>query len=136
MTPAELIAEHNKIGDFLKAESKRFQEFCKPHNERLQAIESELHQMLLDMNGGDITKKASLSTDAGTAYLSTIVSPKVTDKEKYLDWVLDNWDERGAMLQIGAPQKDAVRGYQDDNDGRLPPFVESTSITRVNIRRS
>lgn len=136
MTPAELIAEHNKIGDFIKAESKRFAEFCKPHNERLQAIESELHQMLLDMNGGDITKKASLSTDAGTAYLSTIVSPKVTDKEKYLDWVLEDWDRRGAMLQIGAPQKDAVREYQDDNDGRLPPFVESTSITRVNIRRS
>lgn len=135
MTPADLIAEHNKIEDFLKAESKRFVEFCKPHQVRLQEIESELHQTLLTLAGGD-TKRASIATDPGTAYLSTITSYKASDKEKYLDWCLENWNKYGAMLQIAAPQKDAVREYQDENDGRLPPFVESSSIVKVNIRRS
>jgi hypothetical protein len=135
--PAELIAEHNKIDDWLKAESKRFMEHCAPAKTRMEEIEQALHTMLLDLNAGNAEgKKASFSTDAGTAYLSTIVTPKVTDKEKYLDWCLDNWPKYGAMLQVGAPQKATLQEYQDENDGKLPPFVETSSFIRVNIRRT
>lgn len=136
-TPSELIAEHNRLDDYLTAEAKRFTEFCKPTRERLAAIEAELQTQLLALNEGKPeSKRASISTDAGTAYLSTIMTPKTTEKESYLDWVLDNYDKWGAMLQIGAPQKDALREYMDANDGKTPPFVTVDYFTRCNIRRS
>lgn len=136
-TPDVLIAEHNKIEDFLKTESKKFNDFCKPYIDRKEEISNKLHEMLLALNADKPeNKRASFSTEHGTAYLSTIITPKVTDKEKYLDWVLDNWPEYGAMLQIGAPQKGSLQEYQDANDGKLPPFVETASFIRCNIRRS
>ena len=136
-TPADLIKEHNDISDYLTAETKRLNDHLKPARERLAAIEAELQTQLLALNGGDPTgKKASLKTDNGTAYLSTIMTPKVLDKEKFLDWTLDNWPKWGAMLQIGAPQKDTVREYMDENAGSEPPFVKIENFTRINIRRS
>ena len=136
-TPADLIAEHNKLDDYITAENKRFAEHIKPVKERLAAIEAELQNQLNALNAGKPeSKRASISTEAGTAYLSTIMTPKVADKEKYLDWVLDAWDSRGAMLQIGQPQKDALREYMDTNDGQTPPFVTVEYFTRTNIRRS
>ncbi len=135
---ADLIAEHNRLDDHCKQQSKQFAEYLKPFRAQMEVVENKLQEMLLALNSQnpDSKKKASLSTDAGTAYLSTIVTPKLTDKEAWLDFCLEDWDHRGGMLQIGAPQKDALTEYQDANAGRLPPFVETTSFTRVNIRRS
>ena len=135
---ADLIARHNALDDHCKAQGKKFTEYLKPFKDEMGVIENRLQEMLLALNSQnqDSKKKASLSCDAGTAYLSTIVTPKVTDKEKYLDFILEDWDNRGGMLQISAPQKDALTEYKDANDGRLPPFVEESSFTRVNIRRS
>lgn len=136
-TPAELIAEHTQIKDFVAAQQKALSEHLKPHNERAEEIENKLLEMLNALNAGNSSgKKASFSTEAGTAYLSTIVTPKITDKTAFLDFVLEHWDARGGMLQIGAPIKEALQTYQDDNDGKLPPHVEISSFTRVNIRRS
>lgn len=136
-SPAELIAEHNKIKDFVAAQSKALSEHLKPYNERSTQIENKLLELLNALNTGHSQgQKASFSTDHGTAYLSTIVTPKVVDKEKWLDFCLEDWDARGAMLQIGAPIKDALQSYQDDNNGALPPHIETSAFTRVNIRRS
>jgi len=136
---ASLIAEHKQIENHLKAQDKIYAEYKKPYQERQEAIKADLLNMLNELNAGKPEgKRASLSTDAGTAYLSTIITPRIKEgtKEDYLDWVLADWDQRGSMLQIGAPQKDAIQEYMDNNDGRLPPFVETTSFTRVNIRSS
>lgn len=136
-TPAELIHAYNQIEDHLSAEGKKFQEWSKPYKEKQEAIRNQLLAMLNALNDGKPEgKRASFSTEHGTAFLSTTVTPKWSDKEQGLDFVLDNWDKYGAMLQIGAPQVDAVREYQDANEGRLPPFVEVNSFTRCNIRRS
>lgn len=138
MSDAEsLIAKYNEIKDHLGTQSKAFSEYCKPFNDELDSISNQLLDMLNQLNAGKPEgKRASLSTDAGTAYLSTIVTPKVTDKEKFLDWTLENWDKYGALLQIGAPQKAALEEYMDANDNKLPPFVDVSTFTRVNIRRT
>ena len=137
MTPAELIAEHNANKFWLKQAADRFAEFCKPKNERQQQIEGELHAKLLELNVGlgNDGKRASFSTDAGTAYLSTIVTPKVTSKEQWLDWILEDWDNRGPMLAIGNPVKAEFDEYVNEHR-QNPPFTETSSITRVNIRSS
>lgn len=137
VSASDLISEYTKLDDWLTAERKRFDAHCKPHVDRMKAIEADLQQQLLDINQGKPEgKRASISTDAGTAYLSTIMTPKVSDKEKYLDWTLDNWEKWGAMLQVGAPQKDALREYMDANEGRTPPFISVDYFIKCNIRRS
>ena len=135
--PEQLIKEHNEISDFLAQQAKAFNAYCKQYNDRLAEISNLLLAKLIALNEGKPEgKRASLSTDAGTAYLSTIVTPKTSDKEAFLDFCLGDWDKYGAMLQIGAPKKDEVVAYMDENGGHLPPTVEISSFTRVNIRRS
>lgn len=136
MSNDELISEHRKIGDHVTVQTKAFTEYLKPAKDRMDWIEKQLFIKLAELNKGKTEgKRASISTDAGTAYLSTIVTPKVVDREKYLDWCLEDWDNRGGMLQISAPQKDAWNEYIDQHKEN-PPFTESNSFTRVNIRRS
>lgn len=131
---ADLVKEFTTLDDFLAAEGKRYNEHIRPIKERMDAIKAKLHEMLLALGSKD---KQSISTDYGTVYTSTIMTPKIVDRTKFLDLCLDNWDAFGnEMLQIGAPQKDAVRTYLDANNGSLPAGVEISSFVRINIRRS
>ena len=136
---ATLISEILQLDDWMDAQSAKFNEYLKPHKEKIEALKMQLHEQLLKLNEAKEGEhpRASIATSAGTAYLSTIVSPKIEgDKTAFLDWVLDSWEDRGAMLQIGAPQKNALQEYMDSHQGQLPPNVTTSSITRVNVRRS
>ena len=136
MSNDELIGEHRRIADHVTAQTKAFQEYCKPYREREDWIERQLFIRLAELNkGGPEGKRASISTEHGTAYLSTIVTPKVVNKEQWLDWVLEDWDNRGGLLAIGNPVKEAFNEYVDEHKAP-PPHVETSSFTRVNIRRS
>lgn len=142
VSAADLIAEYNKITAHLDSQNKQFAEYSKPYRDRVDAIRNQLLAMLI------ARKEESVRTDAGTAYLSTIVTPKLNDRMTFLDWCLEDWDNRGDMLQIGAPQKAALDAYQDalrqriqegalpDDTSLLPPGVETSSFTRANIRKS
>jgi len=137
--PAQLIAEILQLDGWIDAQTSKFNDFLKPHRESIEALKMQLHEQLLKLNEAKPGEhpKASIATGAGTAYLSTIVTPSIDgDKTNFLDWCLDSWDERGAMLQIGAPQKAAFQEYLDAHQGQLPPNTKVSSITRVNVRRS
>ena len=137
-TADQLIEQHLKLRDHCAAQQKQFADFLKPFQTQMQEIENKLLAMLNALNvGKPESKRAQLSTDAGTAYLSTITTPKVVERDKYVDFILDNWDEIGnEMLQLAAPQKDAVENYMQAHEGQLPPGVTTSTFTRVNIRRS
>lgn len=129
-TPADLIDEHIRLDDFLKAEAKRFDEFCRPTRDRLNEIHQQLLGMLIEQ------KTNAFRTDFGTASKSVIVTPKIEDRDAYLKFIGDNWSKYGnEMLQLSAPQKDAVKTWMEDNAGQLPPGVVTSSFVRVNIRR-
>jgi hypothetical protein len=137
--PAQLIAEILQLDGWIDAQTSKFNDFLKPHRESIEALKMQLHEQLLKLNEAKPGEhpKASIATGAGTAYLSTIVTPSIDgDKTNFLDWCLDSWDERGGMLQIGAPQKAAFQEYLDAHQGQLPPNTKVSSITRVNVRRS
>lgn len=137
MSNDELIETHRKIEDHVKAQSTAFAEYLKPHKERQDWIEKQLFIKLAELNRGKTEgKRASISTEHGTAYLSTLRTPKVLDKEKYLDWCLEHYTSYGAMLQIGPPIKAELTRYQDENGGALPPHVEVSLWTRVNINKA
>lgn len=127
---AALVSEHQQIKAHLEAQEKIFSEYKKPYNAQLELIQAQITATMTEQG------IKSFKTDTGTAILSTIVAPKVIDKEKFLDFVLEDWDNRGAMLQIGAPQKDALQEYMDTHNGALPPSVETSSIVRFSIRKA
>ena len=143
-TAEQLIAEHNKLDDWLKAETKRFGEFLKPHKERLESIGNQLLAL------SNTQKWDSIKTDAGTAYRSTLlnvsVSPdglpyergegKSIGREALLDFALDHWDDIGNDLLLVSAQKDAVKKYMEANEGKPPPGIVTGWFTRINIRRS
>lgn len=129
MTPDELVREHQEIKAKLAAANKQFAELCAPMETRKREIESALHEFLLG-NGGKAFKGST-----GTAYLSTLTQPKIVDRTAYLDWVLESWDERGEMLQIGAPQVTAFEAYVDENKAP-PPGCAVGYFERLNIRKS
>lgn len=147
-TADELVARHLFLKDWMAAESKRFAEYLAPHKAEMEAIDNQLHGMLNALGGGD---KAMLSSDAGTAYLSTLMNVSVspdgapytkpgaetqTGREALLDFALDNWDEIGNELLLFQAQKDAVRRWMDEHDGQPPPGLKISYFTRVNVRRS
>ena len=127
---AKLVAEYQQISAAHEADSKKFNNHWKPAIERKEAIQAEITAAMTEQG------IKSFKTDTGTAILSTIVTPKLIDETKYLDWVLEDWDKRGAMLKIGPPLKDALTEYMDANEGRLPPNIETSSIVRFSIRKA
>ena len=127
---AALVSEHQKLRTHVEVQQKVFSEYCKPYNERMEQIQALITSAMTEQG------IKSFKTDTGTAILSTIVTPKLIDETKYLDWVLEDWDHRGAMLKIGPPLKDALQEYMDANEGRLPPNIETSSIVRFSIRKA
>lgn len=130
-TADELVAEFIAIRDELASANKRFAELCAPRIARKDAIAMELMEKL-NAEGSNAGK-----TPHGTYYKSVIVTPKIIDREAYLDAVMDNYDTFGAgMLQLGAPKKEAIDEYMQTNNGQLPPGIETTSYVHCNVRKS
>lgn len=133
-SPDALIQRYLFLRDFVAEQSKRFDEWAKPHKEEMEAISSRLHEHLLAL-GGD---KPSIKTAHGTAFTTTSKNPRISDRDAYLDFVLgEAWDAYGnAMLQLGAPQVSAINEYMDAHDGQLPPGVKVEPFTKISIRKS
>ena len=124
-----LMAEYFTIDSFVEAENKRFKEHLAPYRARMEEIENQF-LAVLNQRGADSTK-----TDHGTAYKSTLLNVKVEDREKLLDLVLEDWDARGDMLQIGI-LKPGIRAWMDAHEGKPPDGTSVNWFTRVNLRRS
>ena len=129
VTDNDLIAENHKINDLIKAAQVKFDEWSKPHKERLQAIEDDLFARLVERDSEKTT------TDAGTAYISNLASVKIEDGAKLFDFAAEYWDVYSDEIKLSIGIK-AVRAYMDEHDGQLPPGVSLSKYSRLNINRS
>ena len=130
LTDDDLIAENFKTEDLIKAAQQKFEEWAKPHKERLKAIEDTLFARLVER------KADSTKTDSGTAYISQLANTKIEDREALFDFIAEHWDECGNdMLKLGV-SIDPIRNYMQSHDGALPPGVSISHYNRLNIRRS
>ena len=130
-TPEQLVEEYLTLGKRISKATEQFENLLKPLKTRQQECQLALMEFLTQ------TGQSSGKTPKGTFYKSTIVTPKIMDREKYLEDVLANYNTWGAgMLQIGAPKKEAVDEYLREHNGKLPDGITTTSFTRVNIRGS
>ncbi len=127
---ASLVAERQKVRAHLDAQDEAYKNYCAPYREQIEKLDAQITAAMTEQG------IKSLKTDTGTAILSTIVTPKITNKEAFLDWVLEDWDSRGAMLQIATPLKETITDYMDANEGRLPPNIETSSMLRFSIRKA
>jgi hypothetical protein len=129
-TADSLVAEHVRLDDWVKAETKWFGEHLKGAKDRLSEIEDQLQAFMLQQ------KIDSVRADSGTAYISTIMNLKIEDREKYLDFVNENWDTYGNEMLLASVQKDATKHYMQDHAGAPPPGVTIGWFQRVNVRRT
>lgn len=128
VTAEALVDRYLELTTYLEAQTKLLSSLLSKNS--LEAIRSRLLE-LMNKVGSD-----SLKCDSGTAYKSRSLQGKVTAREAYLDWCLDHWpDGGGDMLQVGAPQVDALKRYLEENGGP-PPGVETSTFVRVNVRGS
>lgn len=124
-----LIAENFQIEDLIKAASAKFDEWAKPHKERIKQIEDDLFARL-SSRGADSTK-----TNSGTAYISNIASVKIESAEQLFDFAAENWAACGDEIKLSMGIK-AVRAWMDEHDGQLPPGISLSKYSRLNIKRS
>lgn len=148
--PAELIAEFHLLKAHAEEQSKKFSEYLKPTNTRMEEIRQLLHGKALH------DKVNGFPTDAGTAYLSTIVTHKIdpessytsqegrtsTGREALLDWLLDYWDDYGSEgMQLNV-SKDIIEKWMSDKrddpqwNDKPPPGLKLDSFKRINIKQS
>ena len=124
-----LVKRYFELDDHVTLENKKFGEYLKPLKDEMEALKNKLHEFL------NSTKQESGKTDAGTFYTSTITTPKIVNQEEYLDFILEDWDARGALLKIGAPQVDEFKQFLAEHK-KCPPGTDVSYFTRLNLRRS
>ena len=129
ITDKDLIEKYVSMRDFIDVKKKAFEDITKPYKAGMDTIETALLARLVE-RGADNTK-----TDAGTAYKVEHVNVKVVDREKFVEFIMQEWETIGNEMLLAAPQKDAVRQYVDSN-GRSPPGIEVSYFTDVNVRKS
>lgn len=129
-TDLALIERYNALKGHVATQKEAFDNYLKPYMEGMESIENELLKRLND-RGADNTK-----TDAGTAYKSTLLNVKIVSREKFLDYVLENWDVIGNDMLMANAQKDAVKQFLENSNGVPPPGLECSWFTRINIRKS
>jgi hypothetical protein len=129
--PATLIAARVQLDTWLKSESKRLQDYFAPYRQRLQEMDNLLLSLSLKQGW------ENFKTENGTAYRQTTLTPKIEDRDKFLDFCLDNWDEVGnALLQLRAPAVEPFRDFMEQHEKNFPPGTTANFDTHINIRRT
>lgn len=128
-----LVTERQQLRTYIDGETARLSEFLKSYREQMQKLDAEITAMMTQQ------KITSMKTDTGTAILSHIDSMSIIPEERdaYIDWCLDNWQEYGGeMLQISSPKVAAVRAYMESHEGHLPPHVKKETTVQFSIRKA
>lgn len=126
MTDAELIAQYIKLRDFVQAQEKVLEETLKPYKVGMETI---ANAMLARLNEQDTQ---SVKTTSGTAYISTVVSAKVIDRDAFINYVMLH---KAYGLLTSNVAKDAVKDFIEEN-GANPPGVETTQLAKCLFRRA
>lgn len=121
----EVVRGYVALRDKKNEIKKRHAEELRPINEKMEVIEGWLQRDL--MTRGVQSEK----TDSGTAYLSTVVTATVRDRDEYLKFVKEKemWD-----LIENRVSKSVVSDYLEET-GEIIPGVNYEKTQVVRIRR-
>jgi hypothetical protein len=133
-TDLELIAKYSEIEARVSKETTAFNERMAPDRKAMETLKNVLLARLNE-RGAKNTK-----TEAGTAYKTHPMDITIIDRNAFLKFCLDNWQEIGCdMMNIGAVAK-PVREYIEENEKNTlrkpPPGLQVVRAVRINIRKS
>ena len=116
------VALRDKKGEI----TKRHKEELAPFNDKMEKLEGWLQRDLLTR------KVESERTAEGTAYMQTVVSTSVRDRDAFLQFVIENkmWD-----LIENRAAKSVVVDYLE-NTGEIVPGVHYEAAKVVRVRRA
>ena len=121
------------IQKYVAARDKK-EELDAKYKEKVKVIDNYMTKIeglvLAAMEKNDVRL---MSSEAGTAYMSTRNSCTTADKQAFLDYIKSN--EEWGLLDA-RPLKSAVEVFIEANDGDLPPGINWRSENVLRIRRS
>lgn len=120
-----LIRDAVAIRDYIKQIETKHDKELKDPKEALEVLKGQIQQFFTD-TGQDNTK-----TSAGTAFLSTTYRASIADKQAFKDYVIER--QRWDLMDWKANAKAAQLFVKKEK--QLPPGVNLTGTTKVNIRR-
>jgi hypothetical protein len=126
-TDLQLVQAHIDLKREIAAAEAVLENALKPKRNAMQWIEEEFLRRFME-RGSDNSK-----TDAGTAYKSVITSYKVVDENAFLTFCTQ-YPECREMMTI-KPVKDPIKTFMNGSK-ELPPGLEQSGYTNVNIRRT
>lgn len=124
-TIAEMIKQYHLLKADSEALAKEQAEVMRPYTEGMKVIKNFI---LLKL---DEQKEKSVKTNAGTAYISTGIKPKVDNREALLEHVKEH--NAWSMLDIGV-LLEPVKDFLDASGGEPPPGVSIEYWRRCNIK--
>ena len=124
-TVQDVIESYRTLRDKKEKLKAEHVETLKPYNDGLAQLEAWL------LNHLNAQGEQSVKTPSGTAYISTIVKPKVMDAAAFMDFLKEN--DLLHMLEV-RPSKSAVQDYVDST-GDPPPGIHITTESFARIRK-
>lgn len=127
MQTDEVIAGYLKLRERKEALAQRHKEEIAPLNEQLFRLEGWLQKQLVEQGLQNFKGKS------GTAFLQTVTSVTVEDREAMLNWIRENnmWDFLESRVS-----KTVTQEYLATSGGEVPPGLNVKSEIEVRIRRS
>jgi len=127
MDAAALVKKYIEVRQAIDDKETEFEKELAPYKSCLKTLETAMNTLLLSLN------TESVKTDAGTAYVSNIMSTKVSNRQALMEYVARTGNFN---LLTAAVSKEQVKEFMEANDGHVPPGVDVASIRKVNFRRS
>jgi hypothetical protein len=127
MNDAQLVQKYIELRDTVDAFTKCYEDKVKPYKEAMETIANAMLGRLNDQ------QTQSVKTEHGTAYVSTLMSAKVVDRDTFINYVMSH---EAFNLLTSNVAKDAVKEFMENSSGQLPPGVDVTYINKCLFRRS
>ena len=119
------IGQYVDVRDAKRVLEAKQQEEIKEYNEVLEKLAGKLQAFFTE------TGQTNTSTGAGTAFLSTTYRASIADKQAFKDYVIER--QRWDLMDWKANAKAAQLFVKTEK--QLPPGVNLTGTTKINIRR-
>lgn len=120
---ADLVQQYVACREYIKDQEEKDKLHLKPYKDALATLENYFGATLHE------SKLESLPTTFGTVYKSPIMSIKITDREKFLDYAIVHDRD---LLQISG-NKTALKPYKEKKLP-YPPGIEVTELININVR--
>jgi hypothetical protein len=124
LTPANVIRQYIALRRKVEAITEAANKEAKPFDEAMKVLGNWLMAYLAEAGLNNCR------TDWGTAYTATRTQAKVSDRDKFIDFVMSgNWEMANLTADRGQ-----VETWLEEHNGDLPPGVEVNRIKVVQVR--